>query len=41
MIAFGNGNYEVAETFKFTIPLFILEVVTLIISTTLFFPVYA
>ena len=41
MIAFGNGNYEVAETFKFTVPLFILELVSLIISTTLLFPVYA
>ncbi len=41
MIAFGTGNFSAAQTLKFTIPLFILEVVSLIISTTLLFPIYA
>ncbi len=41
MIAFGTGNFEIKETLKFTIPLWILVIVSLIISTTLFFPIYA
>lgn len=41
MIAFGTGNFNTVDTLKFTVPLFILEVVSLIISTTLLFPVYA
>ena len=41
MIAFGTGNFNTAKTFKFTIPLFILELVSLIIGTTMFFPIYA
>ena len=40
MIAFGTGNFNVVKTFKFTIPLWILMVVSLIISTTIFFPIY-
>ena len=40
MIAFGTGNYDAKDTFKFTIPLFLLEIVSLIISTTLLFPIY-
>lgn len=41
MIAFGIGNFNVAKTFKFTIPLWILMVVSLIISTSIFFPIYS
>ena len=40
MIAFGTGNFDTLETLKFTVPLFILQVVSLIISTTLLFPIY-
>ncbi len=35
------GKTGVGETFKFTLPLFVLELAALIISTTIFFPIYA
>jgi len=41
MIAFGTGNFNALETLKFTLPLFVLQVVSLIVSVTLLFPIYA
>ncbi|SFG69043.1 SLC13 family permease [Oribacterium sp. WCC10] len=41
MIAFGTGNFNVGQTLKFTLPLFIIEVVSLIVSATMFFPIYS
>lgn len=41
MMGFGIGNHNPAKTMKFTLPLVILMMVTLIISANLLFPVYA
>lgn len=40
MLAFGVGNHSAAKLLKFTIPLEIVLMVSLIISVNLFFPVY-
>lgn len=39
LIAFGVGNFKLGPTMKFTLPLIILWMVSLIISVTAFFPV--
>ena len=41
MIAFGTGNFSATQTLKFTLPLFVLEIASLIFSTVLLFPIYA
>jgi sodium-dependent dicarboxylate transporter 2/3/5 len=40
MLGFGTGNYSVGQTIKFTLPLYILQVVSLIVSASLLFPIY-
>ena len=40
MIGFGIGNFKISSTFRFTIPLLILEMAALIVSACLFFPLY-
>ena len=40
MLAFGVGNHSAAKLLKFTIPLEIVLMVSLIIGVNLFFPVY-
>lgn len=41
MLAYGMGKYNPLETLKFTLPLVVLCCASLIISVTLFFPVFA
>lgn len=40
MMAFGIGRHNVLKTMKFTLPLVVLVMITLIISCNIFFPVY-
>lgn len=40
MLGFGTGNYSVGQTIKFTLPLYILQVVSLIVSASILFPIY-
>lgn len=40
LLGFGNGNYSVGQTIKFTLPLYILQVVSLIVSASILFPIY-
>lgn len=41
MLAYGVGQYNPLETLKFTLPLVIICCISLIISVTIFFPVFA
>ena len=41
LIAFGVGNFKFGETLKFTLPLILLLMISLIISINAFFPVFA
>ena len=40
MMAFGIGNHNAFKVMKFTLPLVLLLMISLIIGVNLFFPIY-